>query len=284
MKKASGGIGVYLKQIGRHKLLTREQEVELSKRIEAGRRREWTERDKKTGKLSRKKYVPTEEQAKDADRARKRMIESNLRLVVSIAKGHQNRGCDLDDLIAEGNLGLMKGVERFDWRRGFRFSTYGSWWIRQAIGRLVANQGRSIRVSGRASAISKELQAAREEFIELNGQEPTRAELADLVGVTETTVSATLSGLPYIVSLDMPIGSEDSGRQLKDVIEDVESDSPFDLVDRKELVALVSKVLDTLPAREDKILRMRFGISEDPSNHENFPITQREIDGMMKEN
>lgn len=267
---AKEGIGIYLKQIGRHRLLTRAEEVELAQAIEGIRMCA----DGTTVALT----------PKDRASARKRMIESNLRLVVSIAKGQQNRGCDLDDLIAEGNIGLMKAVERFDWRRGFRFSTYASWWIRQAIGRLIASQGRSIRVPGRASSLTDDLRVAREQFIELNGQEPTRGELADMMGVTELTVSAALSGMPYVVSLDMEIGKGQDGgggkKLLKDTISDDEADSPFDSIDRKELVVHISRVLDTLSPREEKILRLRFGITD--VNAESLRITDEQLERLRK--
>lgn len=261
-------MGSYLKQIGRRKLLTREQEVELSQKIE--------------GTLHGPDGSLTAVNVRDQKRAKDLMIESNLRLVVSIAKGQQNRGCDLEDLIAEGNIGLMRAVDRFDWRRGFRFSTYASWWIRQAVGRHVANQGKGIRMSGRACSIMADAHAARAEFIELNGQEPTCLELADVMGVTEATMQASLSGLPRLVSLDEPIGSVDQQRSVKDTIVDDETISPFDALDHAELVTMVSQVLDALSDRDQNILRMRFGIYEDPTDHIRFPITQQEMDEIHK--
>ena len=277
MKKS--GVGTYLKQIGKRKLLTKEQEIELAQAIEAGKTREWIENV--NGLAVTKKHKPTQTEVQKAGRARNRMIESNLRLVVSIAKNYQERGCDLEDLIAAGNIGLMKAVERFDWRRGFRFSTYGSWWIRQAVGREIASQGKQIRVPGRTAALARDIKTAREEFIELHGQEPTKGELADLLGITESTVIATMGGAPTVVSLEDTVGKQDGNdKQMKDVIPDEEADSPFDVIDKKELVDLVSKVMKTLSPREEKILRMRFGITEDPTNHSDFPITRGEIDEM----
>lgn len=258
-------MGSYLRQIGRRKLLTKEQEVELSQRREGFR------------VLPDGRQEPVTEV--ERSRARCLMIESNLRLVVSIAKGQQNRGCDLDDLIAEGNIGLMRAVERFDWRRGFRFSTYASWWIRQAVGRLVANQGRQIRIPGRVGGITESLRQARDEFIELNGQEPTREELADLLGVTEATVTASLVGLPHVISLDAEVGHDDDprGPTLRDRIPDEDAESPFETLDRKELVGLVSRVLGTLTPREECVLRLRYGIVEDPRDHVRFPISAGEL-------
>jgi RNA polymerase primary sigma factor len=245
------GTSIYLKQIGKHELLTKEQEVELSQKIngyviKSGAREPVTEREK--------------------IQARAKMIESNLRLVVSIAKGHQNRGCDLEDLIAEGNIGLMKAVEKFDWQKGFRFSTYASWWIRQAMGRLVASQGKQIRVPGRMGNLNASLAAARNEFIELNGFEPTREDLADALGVTQSTVSATVSGLPHVISLDAELKSFDtsggSTKTLRDVVVDEDSMSSFEMVDRCEIMGILIDVLETLSKREELIIEMRFGLTQ----------------------
>lgn len=242
------GTSIYLKQIGKHDLLTKEQEVELSQKvngyvIKSGQRTPVTDAEKL--------------------RARAKMIESNLRLVVSIAKSHQNRGCDLEDLIAEGNIGLMKAVEKFDWQKGFRFSTYASWWIRQAMGRLVASQGKQIRVPGRMGNLNASLTAARNEFIELNGFEPSREDLADALGVTQTTIAATVSGLPHVVSLDAEFGSSDQGglsKTLRDVVVDEDSMSSFEIVDRYEIMSIIIDVMETLSKREELIIEMRFGL------------------------
>lgn len=266
MRKSPEGLSIYLKQIGRRKLLTKEQEIELSQKIE--------------GTLVLPDGSTQPVSLHEQKRAKQKMIESNLRLVVSIAKTQQNRGCDLEDLIAEGNVGLMKAVDKFDWRRGFRFSTYASWWIRQAVGRFIANQGRAIRVPGRNGSVLAELSSARDEFIELHGQEPTRAELAELLGITETTVSTALSGTPYVVSIDAEVGrSHDAGsiKTLRDVIPDDDSLSPFDMFDKKELISKISQVLDSLTPRETAILVLRFGIVQDPTDDVRFPITHKEL-------
>ncbi len=271
-------IGTYLSGIGKRKLLTHEQEIQLAQAIEAGQSKK--EIEIVEGKKIAKVIKPSPKEKRLARRAQNKMIESNLRLVISVAKKFKDRGCDLEDLIAAGNEGLMKAVERFDWKRGFRFSTYGSWWIRQAIQREIAGQGKQIKVPGRTITLSKDLKNVREEFISLHGQEPTRSELASLLGVTEKTISAAITGAPALLSLDDTVGKNDDNRSLKDVIPDEESLSPFDTIDRKELISLIGNILSTLDPREDKILRMRFGISHDPHDHEQFPITKSELNAI----
>lgn len=263
-------MGLYLKQIGKRKLLTKEQEIELSQRVE--------------GYIVHDDGTKSEVSLKEKTSAKNKMIECNLRLVVSIAKSYQNRGCDLEDLIAEGNIGLIRAVELFDWRKGYRFSTYASCWIKQAIGRLVANQGRAIRVPGRAGSLADNLKKVREEFIEANGQEPTRAELADLLRVTEMTISSALSGLPHVVSLDaeMSQSESDKPKSLRDIVPDDENMSPFDSLDKKEVMKNISSVLSTLSPREERIVRLRFGISEDPHDHEKFPFMTKELEKICK--
>jgi RNA polymerase sigma factor (sigma-70 family) len=271
MKNQRHGISIYFKQIGKRELLTKEKEIELSQMIEG-----FVVLPDGSTKLIDKKS-----QAK----AKALMIESNLRLVVSIAKCQQNRGCEIDDLIAEGNIGLMKAVERFDWRRGFRFSTYASWWIKQAIQRYIANHGRVVKIPGRMGALTNELKTAREEFIKLNGQEPTRAELADLMNITETSVVAAMSGLPNFVSFDAEINSDNNSiRMLKDIVPDEDMLSPFEAFDKKQLKSIILSVLKTLPRREELVMRLRYGITDDPFNHGTFPISKKELQMLVANN
>ena len=274
---AKSGIGMYLKQIGRYKLLTPEQEVMLSQQIGGMTNCKWHREN--DGEVIIDSFDPADNAMIAA--AKKKMTVSNLRLVVAIAKTRQGMGCDLEDLVNEGNIGLMRAVEKFDWKRGYRFSTYACWWIRQAVGRLVANQGCSVRASGRAASLAKPMKLARDEFIEFHEREPTIPELAALLNVTESTVVTSMNGRPHVMSVDDSIGSYNNGGQLKtlkDIIPDNRPMSnPLEVLDRKELILLIARVMKTLTSREERILRMRFGLSEDPTDHENFPITQQEM-------
>ena len=170
----------YFDEVGKSKLLTREEEVELSKKIEAG-----------------------------DDYARQRLIESNLRLAVSIAKKYQHFGCDLPDLIQESNIGLIKAVEKFDWRRGFRFSTYATWWIRQAVRRHVTANSSTIRIPSHARGLMGKLKTCIDEYEHEMGVAPTAAEIADILGVSETIVEDVLRAPKGTTSLNMPIGKDD---------------------------------------------------------------------------
>lgn len=258
MVKSRESLSIYMKQISKHKLLSSSQEILLSQMIE--------------GEIDNNgiKTVVSENEKKLAKR---KMIETNLRLVISIAKSYQNRGCDLEDLISEGNIGLIKAVELFDWRKGFRFSTYATWWIKQHIGRLITNQGKVIKVPNRINSMLEQLNKIRDEFIELNGQEPSRAELAAIMGVTESTISTVVNGMPYMKSLDAETNliKSNSANQisLKNSIPD-NSQSPFDAIDSKEIIDQVSKVLESLTSREKLILQLRFGLGSPPEEKINF--------------
>ena len=240
----------FFTQVGKSNLLTREEEVALSKRIEAG-----------------------------DESARRRMIQSNLRLAISIAKKYQNKGCDLEDLIQESSIGLIKAVDRFDWRRGFKFSTYACWWIKQAVRRHVASHSSAIRLPSYAKNMMWKMRVAAEEYEKEFGTPPTPDELAELLGVTKDTMESILGCASTPISLDTPIRytSGDSGRTLAEVVPDENYESPDDVIDRQCIVRTVRSAFKTLSDREEKIMRLRFGISDDPHDHTAHPITKREV-------
>tara|TARA_B100000214_G_C23956008_1_gene622866 strand:+ start:146 stop:871 length:726 start_codon:yes stop_codon:yes gene_type:complete len=237
-------LDVYMKDVGKSSLLSREQEVELCKRIEDG-----------------------------DELARKIMIESNLRLAISIAKRYYRSGCPMEDLIQESNIGLMKAVERFDWRRGFKFSTYASWWIKQSVSRYVASHKNTVRVPSHAISLAYKVKNLIKEYEDELGSIPDTAEIASLLGVTESMVELSLESLKLnnIISIDTPIGDSDSSRTLGDMIEDVDSASVDEMLDNQRIRDVIVKSLSRLSKREEQVLRLRFGIS-DVENPEKFEI------------
>jgi len=245
-------LNVYFKEAGKSKLLTKEEEIDLSKRIEAG-----------------------------DHLARQKLIESNLRLAVSIAKKYQHFGCDLSDLIQESNIGLMKAVEKFDWRRGFRFSTYATWWIRQAVRRHVTANTSTIRIPSHARGLLSRIKNVTEEYEDEFGTSPTVEELADMLGVTTSLVEDALQAPTNTTSLSRPIGKDESGT-LEDVIPDRDQTHLDDLLDKEKITGAVRKGLRCLTAREEKIIRLRFGITEDVTNHEDYPISKEKYIKMME--
>lgn len=227
---ASDAVGAYLKEIGRIPLLTREQEVALARRAEAG----------------------------DQD-ARRRLIEANLRLVVSVAKRHMGRGLDLLDLVQEGNRGLIRAVEKFDWRRGFKFSTYATWWIRQAITRAIAEQARTIRVPVHVSEKYGKIRAASRRLVQERGRDPMPEDLARLTQMPADEVGAILRAMQDPVSLDAPVG-EAGESALRELLEDTSIPSPDDAAAATLLKGQISAALDSLTPRERRVLTLRFGL------------------------
>ena len=249
-------VRTYLKEIGRVPLLTAEQEVDLAKRIEAG----LFAGEKLDSGVAMPILLRRELEwiQCDGQRAKASLIEANLRLVVSLAKRYTGHGMAFLDLIQEGNLGLMRAVEKFDYAKGYKFSTYAMWWIRQAISRAMADQGRTIRVPVHVvDAINKLLRVQRQ-FIQDNGREPTSGELAEELGCTPDRVREIRTIALEPVSFHAPIGEDDG--TLGDLIEDADAVAPVDAAARMLMVDQLRAVLHSLGEREQQVLMMRFGL------------------------
>ncbi len=225
-------VKVYLKEIGRVPLLTPEEEVELAIKIKQG----------------------------DAA-AKKRLSEANLRLVVSIAKRYLGRGMQFLDLIQEGNLGLIKAVEKFDYTKGFKFSTYATWWIRQAITRAIADQARTIRIPVHMVETINKVKKVSSQLLHTNGHEPTADEIAEVLEMPVDKVREIMRVAQEPVSLETPIGEEEDSH-LGDFIPDDEAPAPADAASHTLLKEQLDEVLDTLTPREEKVLRLRFGLED----------------------
>ena len=250
-------VRLYLTDIGQYPLLTKEDEVELAQAIEAGAEaRAELERE---GGLSPVRRRELRRLVRAGERAERTFVQSNLRLVVSIAKKYQASGLPLLDLVQEGNLGLMHAVEKFDWRKGFKFSTYATWWIRQAITRGIANTGRTIRLPVHAGDTLARLQKARSRLELKYGRPATVAELARDVDLPEDKVAEALRFASEPLSLSEPL-REDGDAELGDVVEDRGAESPFESAATAMLPDEVLRLLAPLDEREREILKLRFGL------------------------
>jgi len=237
----SDAVMTYLREIGRVPMITHEREIELAQRIEMGDRA-----------------------------AQKQFILANLRLVVSIAKRYVGRGLTLLDLIQEGNIGLIRAVQRYDWRRGHRFSTHATWWIRQAISRAVADKGRTIRLPVYVNTALNRIRRERQRLLQDLGREPTELELAEATGLDPIRMVELQAAPGAPVSLELPVG-EDEEQELGDVLADTESASPEDIATTQTLKDEVQRVLESvLTPRERLVLQLRFGLN----NSQAHPLEQ----------
>jgi len=242
-------IDSYFKDVSRTRLLTREEEVLLSQRIEKG--------DKS---------------------ARDIMIESNLRLAISIAKKYSRGGGNLPDLIQESNIGLMKAVDRYDWRRGFKFSTYASWWIRQSVTRHLCTHGSTVRIPSHTSGLIYKISRVTREYSQEFGQNPTSSELADLLNVSESLIKVSLESMTLrnMLSIDASINNDSDNRRFAEVLADPNSIDPNKIMDRQKIMDAICECLGQLSEREEKILRLRFGIVQDLLTLDDLEISESE--------
>jgi RNA polymerase primary sigma factor len=240
------------KEVGRFPLLTREQEVSLAQKIEGGDRH-----------------------------ARDLMIQSNMRLAISIARAYSRTpGVDFEDLVQESTIGLMRAVDRFDWRKGFKFSTYATWWIKQAVRQIMNVQSSSIRLPAGVNNLVWRAKRASDDFHREFGVQPTLTEIADILKVDVESLNVLMQTSKYTLSLDAQVmqGSEDGDSPtLADVIPGTSDIEINEEMDRERFAAAIRRGFSKLTDREEKIIRLRFGISEDPKDHIRYPITHSEL-------
>jgi len=250
-------ISLYLKEIGRIPLLTAEQEVSLAKRMEAAR--EAKKQLSRDGRLALEERQRLREIIRDGKAAKEHLIKANSRLVVSVAKKYVGRGVPFLDLIQEGNIGLIRAVKKFDYHRGYKFSTYATWWIRQAVTRAIADQGRTIRVPVHMYEQINRLARVSRQLVQELGRDPTMEEIAGELGVSPKKVERTIKVSQRPLSLEMPVGEEDDSF-LGDFIEDSEAPSPTDQASHQLLREQIDDIFASLTPREVRILQLRFGL------------------------
>ena len=231
----------------KHKLLSREEEVKLAQQAEEG-----------------------------STFAREQLIVHNLRLALSIANNYRQAGLPMEDIIQESNIGLIKAVDRFDWRRGFRFSTYACWWIKQSVRRYVSGQASQIKFPSGSRALIWKINNVRREYEKEFGSMPTNAEVAAMLGQSEDTVRNLRIGMQWPINIDQPINGEDGSRTFGETIPDDNLPDVDEDLDRNKIVDLIKEALHSLTAQEEKVLRLRFGIQEDPKDIKRFPPTKNQ--------
>jgi RNA polymerase primary sigma factor len=252
-------VRMYLQEIGQVPLLTAEQEVELAKAMEAGAiARQRLEREEYASARERFELERAVQQGQDA---RHHLIQANLRLVVSIAKKYTSYGLTMMDLVQEGNIGLMRAVEKFDYKKGHKFSTYATWWIRQAITRAIADQSRTIRLPVHMGEAISQVKRTSHRLQQTMQREPTPEEIADAMGISAGKVRRTLEASMHPLSLEMPVGQEGEGR-MGDFIEDDRISTPAEAAAASLLREQLEEVLMKLPERERKIIQLRYGLKD----------------------
>lgn len=254
---SNSSISNYLKTLQLYPQLNHEQLVELFKTYEKG--------------------------GSEAKTARKKLTESNLRLVVYVAKKHKGHNIPIEDLIQEGNLGLLKAIERFDWTKGFRFSTYAMWWIKQAISQFVLKRKKIIRLPAYVASAQKKMIEAADNFRESMGHEPTIEEISSMTDMSESVVKATMQSGRNVISLNQSIDdSNENSATLEDRLEDTNIDNnPFDRLAKKEMIGIVRRVMCRLTTKEAAILRLRFGLFDDIEN-EKYSVSSEEAEQISK--
>ncbi len=251
-------VSLYFREVGKIDLLDAEQEIELAKRIEAGREAAAV-LERSASELSERARAELEHLVADGDRARRELTQANSRLVISMAKRYLGQGVPFLDLIQEGNLGLMRAVEKFDWRRGNKFSTYATWWIRQSLTRGLADQGRTIRVPVHMNDRIRKVYAVAQQLEGELGRRPTPAEIATELDMDTAKVELALKASRRSLSLEKPVGHEGDS-ELGQFIEDETSEDPLEQASLDMLRGDVELVLEGLTAREQRVLELRYGL------------------------
>jgi RNA polymerase primary sigma factor len=249
---------IYLREAAQTPLLTADEEVDLSKRIERCRR---AHEEISRGNLSEERRDELQRFIRDGQNARERMIRANARLVISVARRYSGHGLPITDLIQEGNIGLMRAIRNFDYRRGFKFSTYATWWVRQGISRALADQSRTIRLPAYLSDQVGRLRRVQADLQQRLGRVPTSEEMAEVMGMPPTRINQMIESLAQPMSLEAPVNEEMEG-ELGDMLEDVNAPNPEEAVMDSMLTEEVRAQLNDLPSRERQVLELRYGLGD----------------------